>query len=230
MITQRSIDARTARIALSFALAVGLYPATTFAGYSFADGADYLTASQNFPRWAALMARHDAQTRELDGCIADGAQCPSALRAFREVVIDGAPLDARRKIDLANRFINTRRWSIEPRRDDDWRTLDEFLHRGGDCEDFAIAKYFLLRRLGFSVDDVRVAITWDRQVRDYHAVTLVHFGGRVYVLDVDGPPRFGQDNYRFLFSINESGVWDHASRDPRHRNDDVHQPEGEEHL
>jgi len=228
MITLRSIAARIARIVLTFALTVALYPAAAFAGYSFAD-ADYLTASQNFPRWAALMARHAAQTAELDACLADGAQCAGALRAFRTVVVDGASLDARRKIDLANRFINTRRWSIEPRRDDDWRTLDEFLHNGGDCEDFAIAKYFLLRRLGFAVDDVRVAITWDHRVHAYHAVTLVHWNGSVYVLDVDGPPRFGQANYRFLFSINESGVWDRALRRSGHRNNDVHRPQGEEH-
>ena len=229
MITPRSIDARIGRIALTFVLSVGAYPTAAHGGYSF-DAADYLTTSATFPRWAALVARQDAQAGELDACIADAARCANALRGFREVVINAASLDARQKIELANGFINARRWKIELGRDDDWRTLDEFLHQGGDCEDYAIAKYFLLRRLGFAIDDVRVAITWDRQARAYHAVTLVHFVERIYVLDVDGPPRFGQGNYRFLFSINESGVWDHASRDPRRRNNEVHPPEREAHL
>ena len=230
MIRHRSIDARLARIALTIALTVGAHPTAVLAGYSFDPGTDYLTAATNYPRWAALIARHDTQTAELDACVADPSQCPSPLKGFREIVVAGATLDAEQKMHLANRFINRRRWSIEPYRTDDWRTLDEFLRRGGDCEDFALAKYFLLRRLGFSIDDMRVAITWDRQVGYYHAVTLVHLDGRVYVLDVNGPPRLGQSSYRFLFSINESGVWDHAPRDPNRLAHDVHQPQGAQHL
>jgi predicted transglutaminase-like cysteine proteinase len=212
------------------ALIVGVHPITAVgAAYSFDPDTDYLTAATDFAPWAALIARHNVQTTELEACIADAAQCSNALKGYREIVVEGEVLGAEQKMHLVNRFINGRRWSIEPYRADDWRTLDEFLRRGGDCEDFALAKYFLLRRLGFSIDDVRVAITWDRQVRDYHAVTLVHLDGRVYVLDVDGPPRLGQNNYRFLFSINESGVWDHA-RDPKRLANDLHHPTGAQHL
>jgi hypothetical protein len=74
---------------------------------------------------------------------------------------------------------------IALRRDDDWRTLEDFL------------------RLG-------VAITRDMGVRDYHAVTVVRLDQQLFILDVDGPPRHRGDNYRFLFSINENGIWDHA--------------------
>ena len=133
---------------------------------------------------------------------------------------------------LANRFINTRRWQIEPRRDDDWRTLEDFLQLGGDCEDFAIAKYFLLRQFGFAADDLRVAITWDREVSDYHAVTVVRLDGEVFILDVDGAPRRTQSNYRFLFSINETGIWDHAAASPdsAQRDAPIDHHSGEQHI
>src|SRR5262249_13241155 len=138
MIRHRSIDARFARIVLTIALAVVAHPLHAFAAYSFDADTDYLTAATNYVPWAALIARRDAQARELDACVADAEQCPSALRGYREIVTEGAALGAEQKMRLANRFINGRRWSIEPIRGDDWRTLDEFLHRGGDCEDFAL--------------------------------------------------------------------------------------------
>jgi predicted transglutaminase-like cysteine proteinase len=185
-------------------------------GYSFDSDDQYLTQANDYPRWAALMIRHAAQAAEIDACIDAAAKCPAALKGYREVVLSGRSLSPDRQIKLANRFINARHWNIEPRRDDDWRTLDEFLAFGGDCEDYAIAKYFVLRQLGFSIDDLRIAITWDVRVQDYHAVTVVRLDDSVLVLDVDGPPRRRQHDYRFLFSINESGIWDHKAGYRRH--------------
>ncbi len=184
--------------------------------YSFDATDQYLTQANDYPRWAALVTRHAAQMVEIDACIDDAAKCPKALKGYREIVLLGRDLSPERKIKLANRFINARHWTIEPRRDDDWRTLEDFLQFGGDCEDYAIAKYFALRQLGFPIDDLRIAITWDARVRDYHAVTMVHFDDSVLVLDVDGPPRRQLTDYRFLFSINESGIWDHKAGQHRH--------------
>ena len=74
----------------------------------------------------------------------------------------------------------------------------------------------MLRQFGFPIDDLRIAITWDVRVQDYHAVTMVHLDDSVLVLDVDGPPRRQQTDYRFLFSINESGIWDHKAGKRQH--------------
>ena len=63
-----------------------------------------------------------------------------------------------------NRFFNRipRRSDLETwGREDYWATPSEFLTGGGgDCEDYAIAKYFALRALG--VTDERLAITYVR--------------------------------------------------------------------
>ncbi len=86
---------------------------------------------------------------------------------------------------------------------------------------------------GFASDDLRVAITWDRNVNDYHAVTVVRLDGEVYILDVDGGPRRSQNDYRFLFSINETGIWDHketsAGSAQRDKPTDYHYS-GEQHI
>ncbi len=207
--------------------------APRLAAYSFDADNHYLTKSQEYPRWANLTARHAAQMPQIEACISDVGACPASLKGYREVVLASQDLSAERRMKLANRFINARRWRIEPRRDDDWRTLEDFLQLGGDCEDFAIAKYFLLRQVGFASDDLRVAITWDRNVNDYHAVTVVRLDGEVYILDVDGGPRRSQNDYRFLFSINETGIWDHketsADSAQRDKPTDYHYS-GEQHI
>ena len=209
------------------------FAASRTVAYSFAGDDHFLTKSQEYPRWAALTARHAAQMPQIEACLSDVGACPSSLRGYRQVVLASQDLSAERRMKLANRFINARRWRIEPRRDDDWRTLEDFLQLGGDCEDFAIAKYFLLRQVGFAADDLRVAITWDREVNDYHAVTVVRLDGEVYILDVDGGPRRSQTNYRFLFSINETGIWDHkesAAESAQRDEPTDHHYSGEQHI
>ncbi len=39
---------------------------------------------------------------------------------------------------------------------DKWLTPEEFVARGGDCEDYAIAKYLTLKSLGVADDVVRI--------------------------------------------------------------------------
>ena len=91
---------------------------------------------------------------------------------MRYVIVKGAGLDEERQLRLVNRYINKRSYrrdrrssapSVtdggEARLTNHWATLLEFLRRGGDCEDYATAKYFLLRELGFPADDMRVLVT-----------------------------------------------------------------------
>ena len=49
----------------------------------------------------------------------------------------------------------------------------DFLTKGGDCEDYASAKYFMLRGLGFPAEDMRIVITYERKLRGYHAVLAI---------------------------------------------------------
>jgi predicted transglutaminase-like cysteine proteinase len=196
------------QLLLLFALAGTAGPSWA-ATYTFDTNSQYLTRADNYPRWAALMRRHARQSVQLEACLNDVTRCPSYLRGYREIVLRSKALSPYRRMLLANRFINSRRWRVEPGHDDEWRTLTDFLHHGGDCEDYAIAKYFVLRRLGFAVDDLRIGIGRETTTRDYHAVTMVRLDGQVYVLDVDGEPSLNQFGYRLLFSINEKAIWDH---------------------
>ncbi len=67
---------------------------------------------------------------------------------------------------------------------DYWADPVEFLTHGGDCEDFAIAKYASLRMLGVPEDHLRIAIVRDLQKQVMHAILIVYTdNGDALILD-----------------------------------------------
>jgi predicted transglutaminase-like cysteine proteinase len=63
------------------------------------------------------------------------------------------------QINRVNRYVNAVAYRSDLAnwgQDDRWVGPGEFFARGGDCEDYAIAKYFALRSLGISKDDLRI--------------------------------------------------------------------------
>jgi predicted transglutaminase-like cysteine proteinase len=95
---------------------------------------------------------------------------------------------------------------------DFWALPEEFAVRGGDCEDYAIAKYVALRERGVSADDLRIAVGYDRQRGDYHALLKVRSEGRWLALDmeIDSPLEPAQiAHFRTIYTIAEGGLWDH---------------------
>ncbi|MXZ44492.1 MAG: hypothetical protein F4Z01_05920, partial [Gammaproteobacteria bacterium] len=98
-----------------------------------------------------------------------------------------------------------------------WTTLLEFMNKGGDCEDFATAKYALLKLMGFDAHDLRVVVVYERKLQEHHAVIAVRTNeDQVALLDIDNkiysqrPP-----HYRLVYSINEHSIWDHSLDDTR---------------
>ena len=92
-----------------------------------------------------------------------------------------------------------------------WETLTGFLERGGDCEDFAVAKYFILREFGIDAEDMRIVIGREPQRATHHAMLAIRFNEDVWLLENDNTVRRNgrQDINRFVYAINERGIWDH---------------------
>ncbi len=87
---------------------------------------------------------------------------------------------------------------------DSWSTADQTLRRGdGDCEDYAILKYKILKELGVSPHDMRIIIG---EVDGYGQHAQLHArmpDGSVYVMDNNDPPfQIRRHHYGF----NEVGV------------------------
>jgi len=53
----------------------------------------------------------------------------------------------------------------------------------GDCEDYAIAKYAILRAAGVPAEDLRLLLVRDRAVSQDHAVLAVRDNGQWLILD-----------------------------------------------
>ena len=92
-----------------------------------------------------------------------------------------------------------------------WSTLYEFLTERGDCEDYATAKYFILRELGFAADDMRIVVAYERRPRGHHAVLAIRLDeDTVWLLDSDNGIRKNyHGRYEYVYAMNELSVWDH---------------------
>jgi predicted transglutaminase-like cysteine proteinase len=201
---------------------------TASAGYRFDAPDDYLASAAAWPAWSQVLEKHDSDRQAIQRCLDDEIACSGKLKSLRHVLVKGAELDRDRQLRLVNRYINRRFYrrdrravspSVAPGGEaslkNHWVTLIDFLRRGGDCEDYATAKYFLLRELGVPAEDMRVVVTWDRSARAYHAVLAVRrANGSSWLLESDNTiVRGNQRGYRFVYSVNEKGIWDHVARD-----------------
>jgi predicted transglutaminase-like cysteine proteinase len=117
----------------------------------------------------------------------EGCATPFAkqLRAVRRSALGASQLEQLRAVDAAVDAAlpyqaDRSNWG----RGDHWATPQETAVRGaGDCEDYAVAKLWLLRSLGFTADQLQLVVLRDSRRGLYHAVLVAHVGGKRYVLD-----------------------------------------------
>lgn len=97
-------------------------------------------------------------------------------------------------------------------RSDYWAIPAQFLTKSGDCEDYAITKYFTLKELGFDPQKMRIVVLRDTVRNLGHAVLAVYQGDDVYILDNLSNVVLSHKNltnYTPQFSVNENGRWNH---------------------
>jgi predicted transglutaminase-like cysteine proteinase len=100
-------------------------------------------------------------------------------------------------------------WGLE----DHWTTPRVFIEKSGDCEEYAITKYYALRELGVPAERLRIAAVRDTIRNLGHAVLIVFMDDDAYVLDnltnlVLSHRRL--THYAPQFSINEDFLWRHV--------------------
>ncbi len=161
-----------------------------------------------FTKWTSMFQRFEAGLNTTAGRrVVQSWQ--NEIRGYQ-----GLPLEemARRVNDFVNQqnyVSDMRNWGIS----DHWSTPIEFFQRGGDCEDFAIAKYASLRALGVPEERLRIAIVQDLQQDIPHAVLIVYTDSGALMLDNQKRqvrPVESVDRYRPIFSINRHAWWLHT--------------------
>ncbi len=137
----------------------------------------------------------------------------TAWEDLKERVRGKPPLE---QIKIVNRFWNGWPYRLDPEvygKQDYWAIPHQFRKNSGDCEDYSIAKYFTLRELGFSADQLRIVVLMETIRNIAHAVLVVYLDGDAYVLDNLGNSVLSHTKYRNYapqFSVNEKFRWAHV--------------------
>lgn len=159
-------------------------------------------------KWADLLKRLKRDQRR-PAC----ARCASSR--WHRYVKSLRRLSPMAQLHAVNRAVNSWRY-IEDRANygvvDYWATPAETMRRGGDCEDFAVAKYVALRQLGWSDKQLRVVVVIDRNLRTAHAVLAVAVNGTQMILDNQSRQVLDHRrirHYRPVYSINHANWWFH---------------------
>jgi len=139
-------------------------------------------------KWQSLQRRLDDEMVQIALCDGDREGCvsPAALQFL--AVVDAARLrEGRARLGEINRAINL---AVRPVSDlaqygqlDVWASPLVTLTRGGDCEDYAIAKFVALRLAGIAPDDLRIVIMRDTVRGEDHAVAAARLDGHWLTLD-----------------------------------------------
>lgn len=125
--------------------------------------------------------------------------------------------DTAMQLKAVNLYINRARYVSDQRNygiADKWATAGQLFDRGGDCEDYVIAKYVSLRELGVPIDAMRMVVVYDRVRRIAHAILLIETADGVHVLDNQSPYVLRPDQvsaYRPIYSVNENNWWIHQT-------------------
>ena len=176
------------------------------------------TRSKNlkpFKKWTAAIKRFSKEDKIKDGkCDAKKMnKCHYAKwMKFLGKIKDKEPL---KQVKAVNKFMNRAKYIVDQNnwgKKDYWATIGEFMARFGDCEDYAIAKYLSLRKLGFTNKQVRVVAVKDLNLKVGHAILVVILDGKYYILD-NQIKRVVEaksiKHYQPVFSINTKFWWRH---------------------
>lgn len=162
-----------------------------------------------FTKWTSMFDRFEQSMKTADA--------QKIMREWRENIEGFQGMDLKTMADKVNRMVNKEKYIIDSKnygKSDYWATPVEFYSHGGDCEDFAIAKYAALRALGVPEERLRVAIIHDRKKNIPHAVLVVYTDTDAYILDNQVKEMKNArhiNRYRPIFSINRNAWWLHTA-------------------
>ncbi|CAK0751452.1 Transglutaminase-like cysteine peptidase [Gammaproteobacteria bacterium] len=145
-----------------------------------------------------------------------GTAAGDRIQNWQHVMTSSKGLLEEEKLQVVNDFFNhlkfvedIKNWGV----DDYWATPFEFLAKnGGDCEDFAIAKYFTLVEIGVPEDKLRITYVKAMKYNQTHMV-LTYFPSpqaTPLVLDNLNPQILSASERTDLvpvYSFNGTGLW-----------------------
>lgn len=122
----------------------------------------------------------------------------------------GGSGDVTKDLWVMNRMVNSVPYvedAVNYNTFDYWATPDEFVVNGGDCEDYAIMKYFLVEQMYPQLNPM-IYVVFDKKVSDYHAFLTVTINGTELVLDNNTDtvyPLRWSTKFKTVYKLNRKG-------------------------
>ena len=145
-----------------------------------------------------------------------GTAARSRLVDWQNMINDDQSASDLEKLQKVNDFFNQVQFIDDQplwKQSDYWATPVEFLaENGGDCEDFSIAKYFTLKKMGIDEEKLNMTYVKALQLNQAHMVVTYYEtpGAEPLVLD-NLAPEIVHASERIdlmpVFSFNGSGLW-----------------------
>lgn len=198
-----------------------MMPDSAIAYSSVSDRMSYFNMTEtssphirSFPKWTGVVDRFDKQRQVSDDDCGKVRWHPCSILDWKAMLekLRSKPLSA--QLNAVNDWSNAHpyvedmvNWGVE----DYWETPYEFMEVSGDCEDYAISKYYSLRALGIPTSRLRVIIVQDLNLGGIiHAILGVYDDGQLLILDNQASrvlPALKIYHYRPIYGINENRWW-----------------------
>jgi predicted transglutaminase-like cysteine proteinase len=166
-------------------------------------------------KWQQVESAINDELEIVAACSEATDKCSSdaALR-FCSIMNEASGYEGRARLAHINRAVNL---AVKYTSDtethgipDHWATPFDTLESGkGDCEDYAIAKFALLRAMNWPAEDLRIVLVYFSRKREYHAVEATRLEHDWLILDnalAGISPDTKLSRYHPLFVIDESTV------------------------
>lgn len=154
------------------------------------------------PQWQRILQSHTYSNPQSTG-----------YKEWQEFIISIQDQPKLRQMLKVNQWFQKYSYKLDKNifgQEDYWASPVEFFQRGGDCEDFAIVKYMTLRQLGFSTNDMKIAMVYDVYSGTDHSFLIVNYNGSEFVMDNREKvtvSRYLKNRYKMHYAFNEDAVW-----------------------
>ena len=139
------------------------------------------------------------------------------IESWGRLIDDSENLDEMAKLKAVNAFFNGALVFTDDRtvwhQEDYWATPVESLYKGaGDCEDYSIAKFVTLRRLGVASDKLRITYVKALQQNQAHMVLTYYASPTAEPLVLDNlipqiKPASQRKDLLPVYAFNAEGLW-----------------------
>ena len=197
------------------ALALGLWLALAAPAYAdlFGKKESYSTDLRPFPKWTEVIERFQREKNQTSGNCRTEDTDRCQYKGWDAFIESLRGKDKQLQLNMVNSHFNKSRYIQDINnwgKSDYWATPGQFLTKSGDCEDYSIIKYYTLKQLGWPVEDMRIVVLQDMNLKIMHAILAVKYNGAEMILDnqlsiVTKADRIR--HYRPVYAVNEKGWW-----------------------